>query len=124
MDRHIDPMAIRILDSMIRVLIRLRIDLAVKSGFLQPALNVVKVIDFEAKMVDALLLVLSLDFDEGDVDVAIGHINRAAESPLGLQAENLLIELDHFLAILRHHRHMSDFRSHKLPPFQSDLKRI
>src|SRR5262245_24111299 len=117
MHRHIDPMAIRILDSMIRVFIRLRIDLGVKSSFLQAALNVVEVIDFETEMVDALLLILSLDLDEGYVDIAVGHINRAAESPLGLQTENLLIELDHFLAILRHHRHVPDFRSHKLPPF-------
>src|SRR4029453_11838018 len=124
MDRHIDPMAIRILDSMIRVFIRLRIDLSIKSCFLQSALNVVEIIDFEAEMVDALLLIITLNFDERDVDVAIGHINRAAESPLGLQTENFLIELDHLLAILRHHRHVPDFRSHKLPPFPSVASRF
>ncbi len=43
MDRHIDPMAIGILDSMVRVFIRLRIDLGVKSCFLQSSLDVVEV---------------------------------------------------------------------------------
>src|SRR4030095_14753215 len=124
MDSHIDPMAIRILDSMIRVFIRLRIDLSVKSCFLQSALNVVEVIDFEAEMVDALLLIITLSFDERDVDVAIGHIDRAAKPAFGLQTKNFLIELDHFLAILRHHRHVPDFRSHKLPPFPSVASRF
>src|SRR4029453_7054462 len=105
MDRHIDPMAIRILDSMIRVFIRLRIDLSIKSCFLQSALNVVEIIDFEAEMVDALLLIITLNFDERDVDVAIGHINRPAKTAFGLQTKNFLIELDHFLSFLLHTPH-------------------
>src|SRR5437879_5382809 len=90
MDRHIDPMAIGILDSMVRVFIRLRVDFGVKSCFLQSALDVVEVVDLEAEMVDALFLVVAFSFDERDVDVAVRHINRPAESALGLQAENFL----------------------------------
>ena len=63
-------------------------------------------------MINALFLIVALDFDERDVDVAVGHIDRPAKSTLRLQAEHFLIELQHFIAILRHHRDMPNFRSH------------
>ena len=53
------------------------------------ALDVVEIVDLEAEMIDAFLLVVAFDFDERDVDVAVRHINRAAESALGFQAEYL-----------------------------------
>ena len=61
-----------------------------------------------------LFLIFPFDFDQGDVDIAIRHVNRAAESSLRLQAKNFLIELDHFLAIFRHNRYVRYFRSHCL----------
>src|SRR6266542_3182758 len=80
-----------------------------KINFMNPFLEVV---DLEAEMIDALSLIVALDFDERDVDVAVGHIDRPAESMLRLQAEHFLIELHHFIAILRHHRDMPNFWSH------------
>src|SRR6185436_15971174 len=104
-DGHIDPIAVWVLDAMIGVLVRLGVDLRVHPGFAQPPLDVVKVVDFEAEMIDALFLIVALHLDQRDVDVAVGHIDRAAEAALGLQTKYFLIEFHHFFAILRHHCH-------------------
>jgi hypothetical protein len=62
-------------------------------------------------MVDPLFLIVPFNLDQRDVNVAIGHIDRAAESALRLQTKYFLIELHHFFAILGHHGHVSDFWS-------------
>src|SRR5512145_1875973 len=67
MHRHIDPMAVGILDAMIGIFVRFGIDLGVKTGFLQPPFDVFKVVDFEAEVVDPFLLVVAFGFDESDI---------------------------------------------------------
>src|SRR5581483_2131746 len=110
-DRHIDPVTVGILDAVVGILVGFGIDLGVESRFFEPASDFVEIIDLETEMIDALLLVFALDLDQRDVDVAVGHVDRAAESALGLQAENLLIKLHHLLPVFRHHRDVSYFGS-------------
>src|SRR5258706_15020140 len=112
MHRHIDPVAIGILDSMIGILIGFGVDLGVKTRVFQALLDVVEIIDFEAKVADAFLLIFALDFNQCDVDIAIRHVNRPTESALGLEAENFLVELHHLVAIFGHHRDMSYVWTH------------
>ena len=61
MNRHVDPMSVGILDSVVGILVGFRIDLGIKTRFLQSALDLLKIIDFKAKVVDAFLLVFAFD---------------------------------------------------------------
>src|ERR1051325_11523062 len=121
-DSHIDPVAVRILNPVVRILIRFRIDLGGKAILLEPSLDIVQIINLESNMVDAFFLVIPFDFDQRDVDVAIGHIDCAAESALRLEPENFLVKLDHLLTIFGHHRNVSDFRSHNNFSFLSKFE--
>src|SRR6185312_4277619 len=105
--RHINPVSVWILDSMVGILVGLGVDLGGKSGVVQPALDLIEVVDLKSKVVDALLLVFSLNFNERDVDVAVRHVYGAAKSALGFQSKNLLIKLDHFFPVFGHHRYVS-----------------
>src|SRR5688572_16213636 len=75
MHRHIDPMAVGILDAMIGILVRFGIDLGVKPGFLQSSFDVVEIVDFETEMIDSLFLLVAFDLDESDIHIAVCHVN-------------------------------------------------
>jgi len=111
-------LAIGILDSMVRVFIRLRIDLGVKSCFLQSSLDVVEIVDLEAEMVDAGKVrsvrthvgrLLALGIEDRQVDVAVGQEHGAVRAaPQFFEPEGRFVELGDPRRVLRGQRDMPD----------------
>src|ERR1043165_3651510 len=110
--RDIDPAAVGVLHAVVRVLVRLGVDHDRKAGILQTLLERFDVVGLEADVIDAFGLVVALDLDQGYVDVAVGHVDRAAAPALRLEAENLLVKFHHLGTVSRHHRDVPDFGPH------------
>src|SRR5215204_1141958 len=79
-DRHVDPIAVGILDPMVGVFICLHVNFRGKTGILEPAFDLIKIVDLKTKMIEALLLILTFGFYERDIDTAVGHVDRASET--------------------------------------------
>src|SRR6266436_9870943 len=92
MNSEVDPSTVRILDTVIGIFIGFRVDLFWKAGFLQSPLDVFQIVDLETVVVDPFLLIVTLNFNESDVDVTVRHIDGASKSPFRLQAENFRSE--------------------------------